>query len=104
MLASRKHLVEKIWTCCKKLFSLGLSERRDAYTILSLSLSTGSNGNRNEHEITTGVTFDLTAENDFWDEIKRGLVSSVHALLQNFCGFSKEKVFFLFLFLVILCC
>ncbi|XP_027183076.1 uncharacterized protein LOC113781357 [Coffea eugenioides] len=73
---TRKHLLEEIWKCCKKLFSMGLSERRDAYTILSLSLSTGAFNRRTKdgNVIVTRETFDLTVDNDFWDEIKRGLV------------------------------
>nr|XP_027085113.1 uncharacterized protein LOC113707145 isoform X2 [Coffea arabica] len=73
---TRKHLLEEIWKCCKKLFSMGLSERTDAYTILSLSLSTGAFNRRTKdgNVIVTRETFDLTVDNDFWDEIKRGLV------------------------------
>ena len=58
---------------------MGLSERTDAYTILSLSLSTGAFNRRTKdgNVIVTRETFDLTVDNDFWDEIKRGLVNSV---------------------------
>lgn len=67
----------KIWKCCKLLFSLGSLERRDAYDILSLYLSFPSP--IDEHEVVNvggrDETFDLRADQEFWDEIKRGLVN-----------------------------
>lgn len=66
----------KIWKCCKKLFSFGTLERRDAYRILSLYLcffphneELGGAGMCDD-----GEEFDIKADKDFWDEIKRGLV------------------------------
>ncbi|XP_022155534.1 uncharacterized protein LOC111022655 isoform X3 [Momordica charantia] len=66
----------KIWNCCKKLFSFGTLERRDAYTILSLYLSFFPH---NEELEGAGMCddaeeFDIKADKDFWVEIKRGLV------------------------------
>lgn len=66
----------KIWKCCKLLFSMGSVERRDAYDILSLYLSWPS---PIEHEDVLvdekEQTFDLRADQEFWDELKSGLVN-----------------------------
>ncbi|XP_038906254.1 uncharacterized protein LOC120092116 isoform X2 [Benincasa hispida] len=73
---SRNRFLMKIWKCCKKLFSFGTLERRDAYRILSLYLcffphneELGGAGMCDD-----GEEFDIRADKDFWDEIKRGLV------------------------------
>ncbi|CAI9095603.1 OLC1v1031591C1 [Oldenlandia corymbosa var. corymbosa] len=73
---NREALGEKIWTCCKTLFSLGLSERRDAFTVLSLYLSSGSlnSGIEDGNIFGTGKGFDLSASDEFWDEVRKGLV------------------------------
>lgn len=82
----------KIWKCCKKLFSSGTLERRDAYRILSLYLCFSPH---NEELGGAGICddgeeFDIKADKDFWDEIKRGLVHTfdcvslieIHLLVQ----------------------
>ncbi|KAK6146391.1 hypothetical protein DH2020_020260 [Rehmannia glutinosa] len=66
----------KIWKSCKLLFSMGSLERRDAYNVLSLYLSFSSPTDEPE-DVTVGgreETFDLRADQEFWDEIKRGLL------------------------------
>lgn len=66
----------KIWKCCRTLFSLGTVERRDAFGVLSLYLSffpfTEKNGDSDTGDEVEH--FDIRAETEFWDEIKRGLV------------------------------
>ncbi|KGN55820.1 uncharacterized protein LOC101213211 isoform X2 [Cucumis sativus] len=73
---SRSCFLMKIWKCCKKLFSFGTLERRDAYRILSLYFcffphneELGGAGMCDD-----GEEFDIKADKIFWDEIKRGLV------------------------------
>ena len=57
------------------LFSVGPAERRDAYGIISLYLSYFSCGDRFEEDMGDRPEgFDIRAEKEFWDEIKRGLV------------------------------
>jgi hypothetical protein len=60
--------LESIWASCLSLFALGPAERLDAYNILSLYLSTL------KHVILGPDEYDLRNSNDFWDEIRRGLV------------------------------
>ncbi|KAF5477643.1 hypothetical protein F2P56_004263 [Juglans regia] len=72
----RKSFLEKIWKCCRTLFSLGPLERRDAYNVLSMYFSSlpcteqcdVADTSMSEEE------FDIRSEKEFWDEIKRGLV------------------------------
>ncbi|KAK9275857.1 hypothetical protein L1049_023130 [Liquidambar formosana] len=73
---SRKHLFMKFWKCCKTLFSLGPLERRDAYGVLSLYLSFFPCIEECEGADMSGRAeeFDIRAEKEFWDQIKRGLV------------------------------
>ncbi|XP_059657675.1 uncharacterized protein LOC132304137 isoform X2 [Cornus florida] len=73
---SRNHLFTEIWKCCRILFSLGPLERKDAYGVLSLHLSFFSYISGCE-DVGMGERdggFDLRAEKEFWEEIKRGLV------------------------------
>ncbi|XP_023635654.1 uncharacterized protein LOC17880577 isoform X1 [Capsella rubella] len=73
---SRNGFKKRIWECCKKLFSVGSMERRDAYSVLSLCLSTGSWADETESLVSQKdpVEFDFRSEHEFWDEIKKGLV------------------------------
>ncbi|XP_024005166.1 uncharacterized protein LOC18030139 [Eutrema salsugineum] len=73
---SRNGFKKRIWECCKKLFSVGSIERRDAYSVLSLCLSSGSWTDGTESFVAekNAVEFDLRSEQEFWDEIKKGLV------------------------------
>lgn len=67
----------KIWKCCKTLFSLGPIERRDAYSVLSLYLSSlPCTDECGDADIGSNKFdgLDVTAEKEFWNEIKRGLV------------------------------
>ncbi|KAI3821527.1 hypothetical protein L1987_09095 [Smallanthus sonchifolius] len=74
----RKNFLAKIWKCCKNLFLMGPSERRDAYTILSLYISYSSKSEMSENDSSSGdVTYDLR-EKEFWDEMKKGLVDKEH--------------------------
>ncbi|XP_060207448.1 uncharacterized protein LOC132635184 isoform X2 [Lycium barbarum] len=73
---SRKSILEKLWRSCKTLFSLGTLERRDAYAILSLYLSFFTYTDECQYSYMSSTTkmFDLRAEKQFWDEMKKGLV------------------------------
>ncbi|XP_010518698.1 PREDICTED: uncharacterized protein LOC104798352 isoform X2 [Tarenaya hassleriana] len=73
---SRNNFINKIWECCKKLFSVGTLERRDAYSVLSLYLPSVCYKEGNGSHVLEGeaVEFDLRSEKEFWDEIKKGLV------------------------------
>lgn len=73
---SRNVFFRKIWKLCRSLFSLGHLERRDAYNVLSLYLSFFSltEGFGNVDASVKAEEFDVRAEREFWDEIKRGLV------------------------------
>ncbi|KAJ9556344.1 hypothetical protein OSB04_010958 [Centaurea solstitialis] len=72
---SRKTFFTKIWKCCKNLFLMGSSERRDAYTVLSLYISNSSKSDGCKDDPTNGDgVFDLRADKEFWDEMKKGLV------------------------------
>ncbi|KAF3672281.1 hypothetical protein T459_00734 [Capsicum annuum] len=70
---SRKNILEKLWKSCKTLFYLGPLERRDAYAILSLYMSFFTYTDEFHMSRTTEI-FDLRAEKQFWDEMKKGLV------------------------------
>ncbi|KAG2238964.1 hypothetical protein Bca52824_089824 [Brassica carinata] len=73
---SRNGFKKRIWECCKKLFSVGSIERRDAYSVLSLCLSSGSWTDGTEIYVSEKdpVEFDFRSEQVFWEEIKKGLV------------------------------
>ncbi|KAF9689746.1 hypothetical protein SADUNF_Sadunf01G0124300 [Salix dunnii] len=73
---SRNVFFRKIWKLCRSLFSLGHLERRDAYNVLSLYLSffSSTKGFGNANANVKAEEFDVRAEKEFWDEIKRGLV------------------------------
>ncbi|PWA72733.1 tRNA/rRNA methyltransferase (SpoU) family protein [Artemisia annua] len=72
---SRKTFITKIWKCCKSLFLMGPSEKRDAYTVLSLYISYFSKNDGCDDEFLSGdEIFDLRTEKEFWDEMKKGLV------------------------------
>lgn len=65
----------KLWKCSQVLFSLGITERRDAYGIISLYLSYFPSVDQSQVEMDDRAEeFNIRAEKDFWDEIKRGLV------------------------------
>lgn len=84
-LSHRKSFLEKIWKCCRTLFSLGPLERRDAYNVLSMYFS--SLPCMEQCDVAdTSVSeeeFDIRSEKEFWDEIKRGLVTEF-SFLNNF--------------------
>lgn len=73
---SRNGFKKRIWECCKKLFSVGSIERRDAYSVLSLCLSSDSRTDGTESYVSEkdDVEFDFRSEQEFWEEIKKGLV------------------------------
>ncbi|BAT09861.1 uncharacterized protein [Oryza sativa Japonica Group] len=70
---SRSGFLESIWASCHSLFALRPAECLDAYNILSLSLylSTLKYVFSGPHE---PQDYDLRNSNEFWDEIRRGLV------------------------------
>lgn len=75
----RNHILADLWKSCKALFSLGPLERRDAYATLSLylsffSIARGSLGPVDASLNGKETVFDLRAQKEFWDEIKKGLV------------------------------
>ncbi|PPR83318.1 hypothetical protein GOBAR_AA37391 [Gossypium barbadense] len=98
---SRNHFFMRMWTCCRKLFSLGSLERRDAYRILSLYLSYFSCGGtfQNANMSDGAEEFDIRSEKDLWNEIKRGLVDedglvrkqSLHILKTLLCTDSGNQ-------------
>ncbi|KAL6847720.1 hypothetical protein ACP4OV_022508 [Aristida adscensionis] len=72
---SRSGFLEFLWNSCIALFSLGRGERLDAYNILSLYFSTLQLGLRDTVlEADEDQEFDLRNVNEFWDELRRGLV------------------------------
>ncbi|KAL7150015.1 hypothetical protein ABFS83_05G079800 [Erythranthe nasuta] len=79
---TRKEFFMKIWNCCKLLFSLGSLERRDAYDILSLYLSSSST---DEPEDVSGreEINELKSDQGFWDEIKRGLLDKENSVRKH---------------------
>ncbi|KAK9079991.1 hypothetical protein SSX86_001666 [Deinandra increscens subsp. villosa] len=89
----RKNFFAKIWKCCKNLFLMGSSERRDAYTILSLYISYSSMSEVCENDYASGdVTYDLRAEKEFWDEMKKGLVDKEHIVRKQSLHILKSMV------------
>lgn len=62
------------------MFSLGTLERRDAYTVLSLYLSS-TEGCEDVNASDKAKEFDIRAESEFWGEIKRGLVLELFFVL-----------------------
>ncbi|ONI06355.1 hypothetical protein PRUPE_5G055400 [Prunus persica] len=76
LILSRNSFFNKIWKCCGLLFSLGTVERRDAYSVLSLYLSFCSCTEECGDADTSDKVeeFDIRAQKEFWDEIKKGLV------------------------------
>lgn len=79
---SRNGFKKRIWECCKKLFSVGSIERRDAYSVLSLCLSSDSRTDGTESYVSEkdDVEFDFRSEQEFWEEIKKGLVWQKYSL------------------------
>ncbi|PIA40951.1 hypothetical protein AQUCO_02300016v1 [Aquilegia coerulea] len=73
---SRDSFSRNIWKCCQALFSLGPLERRDAYSVLSLYISIlySKESHRDITLINGDEEFDIRAEQEFWEEIKKGLV------------------------------
>ncbi|OMP07602.1 tRNA/rRNA methyltransferase, SpoU [Corchorus olitorius] len=98
---SRNHFFKRIWICCRRLFSLGSLERRDAYSILSLYLSFFSCTDTYENaDMSDGEEeFDIRSEKELWNEIKRGLVDeeglvrkqSLHILKTVLCMSSANQ-------------
>ncbi|GFP96490.1 hypothetical protein PHJA_001793100 [Phtheirospermum japonicum] len=76
LVLTRNDFFMKIWKCCKLLFSMGSLERRDAYSILTLYLCFSSQTDETGDVNVGGrvETFDLRVDQEFWDEIKRGLL------------------------------
>lgn len=75
-LACRFGFLECIWNSCIFLFSLGRGERHDAYSILSLYFSTLKSGHQSSiFGVDIVQDFDLRNVSEYWDELRRGLVS-----------------------------
>ncbi|KAI7736958.1 hypothetical protein M8C21_026691 [Ambrosia artemisiifolia] len=90
----RKSFFAKIWKCCKNLFLMGPSERRDAYTILSLFISYSPEGEVWENDSVSGdVMHGLRSEKEFWDEMKKGLVDKEHIVRKQSLHILKSTVF-----------
>jgi len=91
---SRNGFIKRIWECCKKLFSVGSIERRDAYSVLSLCLSSGSWTDGTESFVSEkdAVQFDLRSEQEFWDEIKIGLVWQKYRYSYRFSNFHNRVI------------
>ncbi|KAH9607099.1 hypothetical protein KSS87_005028 [Heliosperma pusillum] len=72
---SRQYFFLSLWKSARMLFDLGSAERRDAYGIISLYLSYFSCVSGLQVDMgDRAEVFDIKAEKDFWDEMKRGLV------------------------------
>lgn len=69
------------------MFSLGTLERRDAYAILSLYLSFFTYTDECQYSYMSSTTeiFNLRAEKQFWDEMKKGLVCCVSTIMCFHC-------------------
>ncbi|KAG9452528.1 hypothetical protein H6P81_005432 [Aristolochia fimbriata] len=70
---SRDYFFKKIWKSCRSLFALGTRERQSAYSLLSLFLSFHVE-DCDETDKRGGEEFDIRAEMEFWEEIRRGLI------------------------------
>ncbi|KAI4369978.1 hypothetical protein MLD38_018367 [Melastoma candidum] len=94
-----RHFPEKIWNCCRKMFSFGYLERRDAYRVLSLYLSFSKSTETSKYSIKSQMgEFDIRDQKEFWDEMKRGLVDKDSLLrkqafhmLKGVIGIAKEN-------------
>ncbi|WOL09568.1 hypothetical protein Cni_G18321 [Canna indica] len=73
---SRAHFSEELWKCCSSLFTLGHLERLDAFTILSLYFSTFYETKEFDKLSAndTNEVLDVIAKEEFWEEIRKGLV------------------------------
>ncbi|XP_038975509.1 uncharacterized protein LOC103710780 [Phoenix dactylifera] len=71
---SRLLLLREIWKCCISLFSLGHLERIGAYHVLSLCFSFCHMECEDATGDNTGEEFDIRAMEEFWKEIRKGLV------------------------------
>ncbi|KAL6985886.1 tRNA (guanosine(18)-2'-O)-methyltransferase [Sarracenia purpurea var. burkii] len=72
---SRNYFFKKIWASCRTLFSMGPSERRDSFCALSLYMTYFSCTGECEDDDARGKEgFDIRADKEFWEEIKKGLV------------------------------
>ncbi|CAO2837876.1 unnamed protein product [Amaranthus hypochondriacus] len=89
---SRQHFFLRLWKCSKVLFSMGSIERRDAYGVISLYLSCfGSVDCAQVKMNDRAEEFDIRAEQEFWDEIKRGLVEK-ESLIRKLSLFILKRV------------
>lgn len=70
------YFFKKSWACCRKLFTLGPAERRDSYSLLSLYLTSFSctDGHEADDVGDREERFDIREDNEFWEEMKKGLV------------------------------
>lgn len=69
----------KIWSCSRTLFSLGSSERKDAYGLLSLYMSfiSSTEISKDAEVSDQPEVFDIKTVKEFWNEMKKGLVSDI---------------------------
>lgn len=75
---SRVLVMQKVWSCCKCLFSQGSLERRDAYTALSAFVEFMLSSFHDKLEVSGDKIgsngFDVRSEKEFWEELRAGLV------------------------------
>ncbi|KAK9716282.1 hypothetical protein RND81_06G223200 [Saponaria officinalis] len=91
---SRQQFFMNLWKCARMLFAVGSTERRDAYGIISLYLSYFSCVNEQEVEMgDRAEVFDIRAEKDFWDEMKRGLVEKEGFIRKQSLHILKKVLF-----------
>ncbi|XP_074269533.1 uncharacterized protein LOC141592672 [Silene latifolia] len=91
---SRQYFFMNLWKSARMLFGLGSAERRDAYGIISLYLSYFSCVSG--HQVDMGdraEVFDIKAEKDFWDEMKRGLVDKESFIRKQSLHILKKVLF-----------
>lgn len=86
------------------MFYLGPLERRDAYAILSLYMSFFTYTDEFHMSRTTEI-FDLRAEKQFWDEMKKGLVCCLPTIMCFRClivALATNILFFYYLIISVI--
>ncbi|KAI8530133.1 hypothetical protein RHMOL_Rhmol11G0032100 [Rhododendron molle] len=90
----RTYFFKKLWACCRKLFTLGPVERRDSYSLLSLYLTSFSctDGHEADDVGDREERFDIREDNEFWEEMKKGLVDKEGLVRKQSLHILKEML------------
>ncbi|KAG5523748.1 hypothetical protein RHGRI_030659 [Rhododendron griersonianum] len=88
------YFFKKLWACCRKLFTLGPVERRDSYSLLSLYLTSFSctDGHEADDVGDREERFDIREDNEFWEEMKKGLVDKEGLVRKQSLHILKEML------------